>query len=85
MDEGGSFFLSTPDADAGWGRQLKYYQKLSDIPPINPEAEWIDDHIWQYTRDELVGVMAEAGFKIKKIGHTQSAGGGHFNVWAVKE
>ncbi len=84
LEEGGTLFLSTPDSDAGWGRNYKHYQRLSDIPAVNPEAEWLDDHIWHYNKRELIGVLTDAGFKIKRIDHSYSPGGGHFNVWAVK-
>jgi len=82
--DGGSFFLSTPDSDLGWGRNYQYHENLSDIPQLDTSAEWIDDHIWHYNRKELVQVLIEAGFKIKRIDHSQSDGGGHFNVWASK-
>ncbi len=84
---GGSFFLSTPDADLGWGRNHKYYQQLSDLPPLNVNAEWKDDHIWHYNIDELKMVLEEAGFTIKKIDHSYNPskeGYGHFNAWVTK-
>lgn len=84
LRDGGSFFLSTPDADAGWGRNFTYYESLDEIPPVDPDAEWIDGHIWHYNREELVGVLAEAGFEIKRIELSEGTVGGHFNVWAVR-
>jgi SAM-dependent methyltransferase len=84
LADGGSFFLSTPDSDAGWGRNYTYYDKLSDIPPPDPAADWINAHVWHYNREELVQVLNEAGFEIKRLDHSQSGGGGHFNVWASK-
>lgn len=84
LAEGGSFFLSTPDSDYDWGRNYTYYKKLTDIPSLDPSAEWIDDHIWHYNKEELVQVLNEAGFTIKRLDHSQSGGGGHFNVWTSK-
>ena len=84
LADGGSFFLSTPDSDTEWGRNYLYHEKLSDIPPLDPSADWIDDHVWHYNREELIQVLTEAGFEIKRIEHSQSGGGGHFNVWASK-
>jgi len=84
LADGGSFFLSTPDSDTEWGRNYTYYEKLSDIPPFDPSADWIDAHVWHYNRAELIQVLNEAGFEIKRIDHSQSDGGGHFNVWASK-
>lgn len=83
LADGGSFFLSTPDSDS-WGRNHKYYENLRDIPPLDVNAKWIDDHIWHYNREELVNVMEAAGFTIKRIDYTKSGGGVHFQVWATK-
>lgn len=83
LDAGGSFFLSTPDSDS-WGRNYNYYEKLRDIPPLDTSAEWINDHIWHYNREELVNVMEAAGFTIKRIDYSESGGGIHFQVWATK-
>ncbi len=84
LKDDGSFFLSTPDADAGWGRNTTHYRKLSEIPPLDPSAKWIDGHIWHYNHKELEKVLKEAGFRIQRIDHSQGPVGGHFNVWAVK-
>jgi len=84
---GGSFFLSTPDADLGWGRNYKYYKQLSDLPRLDKNAKWTDDHIWHYNIEELKMVLQNAGFKIKKIDHSYNPskeGYGHFNVWLTK-
>ncbi len=84
---GGSFFLSTPDADLSWDRNYKYYKKLSDLPRLDENSEWIDDHIWHYNVKELKMVLQNAGFKIKKIDHSYNPskeGFGHFNVWLTK-
>lgn len=86
---GGSFFLSTPDSDAGWGRTYEYYRELSDIPPVDVKAKWIDAHIWQYNNSELQMVIKAAGFIVKRIDHTyvKTKDGelGHFNVWLTKK
>lgn len=85
LADSGSFYLTTPDADAGWGRTLKYYQSIDEIPPLNPASDWIDDHIWVYNRIELIDVLNKAGFKIKRIENSRGPiGGGHINVWATK-
>lgn len=84
---GGSFFLSTPDADLGWGRNYEYYKQLADLPSLDKNAEWIDDHIWHYNTEELKMVLENAGFTIKKIDHSYNPskeGYAHFNVWLTK-
>ena len=81
---GGSFFVSTPDADAGWGRVYEYYERIEDMGAPDPTAEWIDGHIWQYTESEVRRVLEAAGFVIKRLEHAPGAVGQHFNIWAVK-
>ena len=84
---GGSFFLSTPDADIGWGRNYEHYKKLSDLPNLDENAEWVDDHIWHYNTEELKMVLQKAGFEIKKFDHSYNPvkeGYGNFNVWLTK-
>ena len=84
---GGSFFLSTPDAELGWGRNYKYYKQLADLPNLDQDAEWTDDHIWHYNIEELKKVLQDAGFKINKIDHSynpSNEGYGHFNAWVTK-
>jgi SAM-dependent methyltransferase len=85
LARGGSFFLSTPDADAGWGRKYDYYRSLSEIPPVRRDAEWIDDHLWHYDEAEIRAVLEEAGFELKRLERTWHPNGyGHFNVWATR-
>ena len=87
LKPGGSFFLSTPDADIGWGRNYKYYQQLSDLPQLDKDAEWTDDHIWHYNTEELKAVLQEAGFTITRFDHSYNPakeGYGNFNVWLTK-
>lgn len=82
----GALFLSTPDS-ASWGR-LKDYVSLSHIPTFDKaymgydNPKWLDKHIWQYSEDELRGVLSASGFKIELWEKSVSAGGGHFNVMA---
>ncbi|MHC4309628.1 MAG: class I SAM-dependent methyltransferase [Planctomycetota bacterium] len=87
LTPGGSFFLSTPDAESIWGRTYKHYKSLSEIPTVDPNATWINDHIWQYNSTELRSVLREAGFKIKRFDlttHPTKYGYKHFNVWVTK-
>lgn len=82
LKKDGVFFLSTPDADS-WGKTTKYYKSLRDIPPVDPEAPWIDDHIWQYNKSEIKKVLHAAGFKILRLERSEAVTGYHFNIWAV--
>ncbi len=84
LKPGGSFFVSTPDADKGWGRVYDYYDSIDSMPLPDPDAQWIDGHIWQYTELEIRAVLEDAGFVIKRMEHAPGVVGLHFNVWAVK-
>jgi SAM-dependent methyltransferase len=75
----GLFFLSTPDAKE-WGKTQKYYQRLEDIPMPTRGKEIIDDHIWQYSEDELRQVLKAAGFSIVRWDYAPGGGNRHFNV-----
>jgi hypothetical protein len=88
---GGKIYLSTPDAAAeGWGRTTKYYASLEEIPPAPgpPGAPVIDDHVWQYSRDELERIFAEAGLKVQRLAYSPGATGlnsQHFNMTLVPD
>jgi len=88
MAAGGSFFLSTPDAASGYGRNYRHYKRLDDIPDLDRSARWIDDHIWHYDEAELRGVLARAGFAVRRLERTTTPWGepreAHLNVWAIK-
>jgi SAM-dependent methyltransferase len=72
---GGALILSTPDADSAWGRTTKHYPDLAALPQpgqaVGQAEAWIDDHVWQYSRAELVGVLEEAGFAVEWAGHSE--------------
>jgi 2-polyprenyl-3-methyl-5-hydroxy-6-metoxy-1,4-benzoquinol methylase len=85
LQEDGVFFISTPDADSGWGRTFQYYNSLKDIPLVDPDAPWIDGHIWQYKKSELIKILKAAGFKIHRLDRSEGLTGLHFNIWAVKD
>ncbi len=79
--------LSTPDAES-WGR-IPGYNQLSDIPPFDPKTQswdnppWKDQHVWQYTWNELDVVLNKAGFDVLDRGESVSSGGKHMQVLAV--
>lgn len=75
----GVFFLSTPDA-AEWGRQIRYYSHLADLPQANPMMKLIDDHIWIYDRKELLGLISDADFRIDQSAYSPGVGHRHFNL-----
>ena len=82
---GGTFMLSTPDAASNWGRITKYYESFADLPQPDPNAAWIDDHIWQYDRAEAEGALAAAGFAIRdSLISPGNDGCTHLNIRAVR-
>jgi SAM-dependent methyltransferase len=76
---GGVFFLSTPDA-AEWGRQTKYYSRLEDLPSASSSIPFIDDHVWIYSREELLDVVQQAGFVVSRFAYSPGVGHRHFNL-----
>jgi len=65
---GGRLYLSTPDAEA-WGKVTRYVARWQDLPkaPDTPPGEFIDDHVYQYARDELLEVVTSAGFRVVRL------------------
>lgn len=79
---GGRIYLSTPDA-ATWGATTKYYESYDDLPPPSEQRrdDVIDDHIWQFSENELAKVLKDSDLKILRMAHAPgSSGGQHFNV-----
>ncbi len=69
MHEDSRLIVSTPDASE-WGRTTKYYPRLEDIPRFEGQSTpWIDDHIWQYEKEELDEIFARNGFQIEKFAY----------------
>ncbi len=83
----GRIYLSTPDASR-WGRVTSYYQSLDEMP--SPEVgrerigsgewEYVDAHIWQYTKEELHRLVGEAGLVITREGMAPGVIHRHFNL-----
>ena len=79
---GGRIYLSTPDA-AQWGVTTAYYASYDELPQPSPDRrhEVIDDHIWQFSRDELESVVAASGLAIVRFAYSPgSFGNRHFNL-----
>lgn len=79
LNEDGILFLSTPDAYE-WGKTTKYYNSLEEIPvsPLNDKI--IDDHVWQYSYDELKDILEKCGFAIEKFAYSPGGSARHFNL-----
>ena len=81
LTPGGKLFLSTPDA-AEWGRATRYYSRLDDIPPPGKPLTVVDDHVWQYAKEELLDVLDKSGFTIDRFGYSPGTPNRHFNIQA---
>ncbi len=81
---GGILLLSTPDAQQ-WGREMKYYKQLTDLPPAQPNAKIIDGHVWVYSKEELLPLLKSAGFRILKLEYAPGVGHRHFNIMAASD
>lgn len=92
LADDGRLFLSTPDAEE-WGRVTKFYRSMAEMPSpwegrqLVQTGKWtyIDDHVWQYTRDELEDVIARSGFRIVRSDYAPGVAYRHFNLELVKD
>ena len=79
LAEDGRLFLSTPDS-AEWGRVTKHYGSLAEIPPPQPGRPLVDDHVWQYSRSELLSVVREAGLDVVRFAYAPGVVSRHLCV-----
>ena len=82
LKPGGALIISTPDANSAWGRMTKYYTSLDHIPQPTPGRQWIDAHIWHYTKTEMTYVLEQAGFCIEVSCHSSRQDFRHLNILA---
>ena len=77
LSSNGQIILTTPDA-VEWGRVTTYYPSLDAIPRYTGQVvEWIDGHVWQYTREEAESVIRAAGLEVVKFAYARGVGGRH--------
>jgi SAM-dependent methyltransferase len=80
----GRLYLSTPDA-ATWGRTYKYYSDLASIPQPRESLRGrvVDDHLWQFTKEELEEVIDAAELRVIRFDYTSGRVQRHFNLTLV--
>lgn len=83
LSEKGKLYLSTPDA-AKWGKVTKYYTKIDDIPPPQKGMPVVDDHVYQYNKDELLGIIEAAELKVYRFDYSPGVARRHFNLTLTK-
>ena len=77
-------YLSTPDAKE-WGKIIKYYKNLDEIPYPKKDSKIIDEHIYQYNKEEIVKIMEETDFSILKFAYSPGVINRHFNLMLKKK
>jgi hypothetical protein len=56
----------------------KYYPSIDAIPEYTgQDVEWIDGHVWQYTREEVEALVENAGFTVVKFAYARGMNGRH--------
>lgn len=78
---GGRLYLSTPNR-ADWGACNKYYRRYEELPSPSSSASIVDDHVWHFSRSELLQQLATAGFRIRRTAESPGIAARHFNVEA---
>ncbi len=60
----------------------QYYASLDDVPwpPKRHPDQWVDAHIWQYTRAELMNVIEAAGLAVVREAMSSNDSATHFNL-----
>jgi len=81
LPRGGVLFLSTPD-EKEWGREFKYYKKVSAMPMPDRSAKVVDAHVFIYSKAEVTKLLSDAGFRIEKFDYSPGVGHRHFNIMA---
>lgn len=81
LSPGGLLYLSTPDASQ-WGRVYKYYSSYRSMPMPAESLRHriVDDHVWQYDRQELLEIMRDAGLHILRWSYSPGVVHRHFNL-----
>jgi 2-polyprenyl-3-methyl-5-hydroxy-6-metoxy-1,4-benzoquinol methylase len=79
LTDDGVIMFSTPDA-LSWGK-IDKYNDWKDIPHYENQIEYLDEHIYQYTLDELKDIFSVVGLKIEKYDTSiNSSGFKHINL-----
>jgi SAM-dependent methyltransferase len=80
LSPNGRLYLSTPNA-ARWGRVSKYYGSVEEMPLPAPGHTLIDDHVYVYQKNEMMGLLKKAGFRTERFGYSPGmTNRRHFNL-----
>jgi SAM-dependent methyltransferase len=84
LDKNGRIYLSTPDA-AEWGRVTKYYDSYEKMPYPQKNMPIVDDHVYQFSKEELLTLIDDAGLKVERFEYAPGVVHRHFNLTLVKK
>ncbi len=79
----GILYLSTPDASQ-WGKVTKYYSTVDEIPLPQKGIQIVDDHVYQYNKNELIEIISNSSLKIGRFSYSPGILNGHFNLALVR-
>ena len=82
LNSGGMLYLSTPDAEQ-WGKVLKY-KSIDEIPAPDVNVAITDDHVWQYTKNEIIDLLNKVGLSVTRFVCVPGVMFRHINLTAVK-
>ena len=81
---GGRLYLSTPDASEA-GKVMKYYDSWMEMPQPIRGKPFIDDHVYQYSKEELFNIADQAGLRVKRLAYAPGHITRHFNLVLMKK
>ena len=84
LSENGKLYLSTPDASQ-WGKVTKYYSHLDEMPLPKKGLPIVNDHVYVYSKDELLNVLKAAGLDVYRFGYSPGEESRHFNLTVTKK
>jgi 2-polyprenyl-3-methyl-5-hydroxy-6-metoxy-1,4-benzoquinol methylase len=80
LSPNGLMVISTPDAEGPWGATHRYYRALCEIPepPLEfDQGNWVDGHVWQYSKTEILDVIRSAGLEVRAFAYSPGVLGRH--------
>lgn len=84
MTPSGRLYLSTPDASEA-GKVTKYYRHWREMQEPEKGRKLIDDHVYQYSLEELLEIVDMAGLKVARLAYAPGHVTRHFNAILVKK
>jgi len=77
LADNGSLYLSTPDS-LSWGK-LSRYATVDDMPIVGDKIKIVDEHVYQFSKEELLALFDEAGFIVERFSYSPGNSFRHLN------